>query len=210
MSTHRFYQSVIHATWINTKKKPFDDPRVRRAMHLVFDKQVLVEVVKDVAPMMVGGFIYPFSEFATPKEELVKRARLPGRIPPPRSRKRKALMAAAGHASGIKRAGLHGARCRHLQALGAGRSRRCCSRRWASSATCARWWNSVWFDDVTHRQFRPGDRRHGFDAARPVRLLQRLVPERRAAELLVLEQREVRGAAATDRPRGRQPRSGWR
>jgi len=26
--------------------------------------------VKDVAPMMVGGFIYPFSEFATPKGEL--------------------------------------------------------------------------------------------------------------------------------------------
>jgi peptide/nickel transport system substrate-binding protein len=24
-------------------------------------------VVKDVTPMQVGGFIYPFSEFATPK-----------------------------------------------------------------------------------------------------------------------------------------------
>ena len=30
-------------------------------------------VTKDVAPMMVGGFIYPFSDFATPLEELVKR-----------------------------------------------------------------------------------------------------------------------------------------
>jgi ABC-type transport system substrate-binding protein len=60
-----YYQSVIQATWVNNKKKPLDDPRVRRAMHLVLDKPVLVDVVKDVAPMMVGGFIYPFSEFAS-------------------------------------------------------------------------------------------------------------------------------------------------
>ena len=48
------YQSVIQATWMNNKKKPLDDPRVRRAMHLVLDKPVLVDVVKDVAPMLVG------------------------------------------------------------------------------------------------------------------------------------------------------------
>ena len=42
-------------------------------MHLLFEKQVLVDVVKDVAPLMMGGFIYPFSEFATPKDQLVKR-----------------------------------------------------------------------------------------------------------------------------------------
>ncbi len=73
LSTVKFYQSVIHATWINAKKKPFDDPRIRRAMHLIFEKQVLVDVVKDVSPLMMGGFIYPFSEFATPKDQLVKR-----------------------------------------------------------------------------------------------------------------------------------------
>jgi peptide/nickel transport system substrate-binding protein len=69
MSAETHYQSVVHATWINNTRKPFDDPRVRRAMHLVLDRPVLMEVVKDVAPMMVGGFLYPFSEFATPKEE---------------------------------------------------------------------------------------------------------------------------------------------
>ena len=42
-------------------------------MHLIFEKQVLVDVVKDVSPLMVGGFISPFSEFATPRDELVKR-----------------------------------------------------------------------------------------------------------------------------------------
>jgi ABC-type transport system substrate-binding protein len=73
MSSLNFYQSVIQGTWPNAKRKPFDDARVRRAVHLVFDRAVLVDVVKDVAPMMVGGFIYPFSEFATPLDQLVKR-----------------------------------------------------------------------------------------------------------------------------------------
>jgi ABC-type transport system substrate-binding protein len=73
LSTAKFYQSVIHATWLNAKRPPFDDPRVRRAIHLLCEKQVLVDVVKDVAPLMTGGFIYPFSEFATPKDQLAKR-----------------------------------------------------------------------------------------------------------------------------------------
>jgi len=101
MSTATYYQSVIHATWVNTHRKPFDDPRVRRAMHLVLDQPVLVEVVKDVAPLMPGGFIYPFSEFATPKEELEKRL---GYQPDPAAsiKEARALMAAAGHGNGLK------------------------------------------------------------------------------------------------------------
>jgi len=89
MSSLNFYQSVIQGTWPNAKKKPFDDPRVRRAVHLAFERAVLVDVTKDVAPMMVGGFIYPFSEFATPLDQLVKRPatrttpRQPSRRPSP-------------------------------------------------------------------------------------------------------------------------------
>jgi ABC-type transport system substrate-binding protein len=96
-----FYQSVIQATWMNNKKKPFDDPRVRRAFHLALDKPVLVDVVKDVAPMMVGGFIYPFSEFATPTDQLSKRL---GYQPDTTAsiKEAKALLAAAGHGNGIK------------------------------------------------------------------------------------------------------------
>ena len=101
MSGTDFYQSVIQATWVNSRKKPFDDPRVRRAMHLVLDKAVLVEVVKDVAPMMVGGFIYPFSDFATPKEELSKRLGYQA-DPAAAVREARALMAAAGQARGIR------------------------------------------------------------------------------------------------------------
>jgi peptide/nickel transport system substrate-binding protein len=101
MSSTNFYQSVIQGTWVNSKKKPLDDPRLRRALNLVFDKPVLVDVVKDVAPMMVGGFIYPFSEFATPKDELAKRVGYQA-DPTAAIKEAKALLAAAGHAGGIK------------------------------------------------------------------------------------------------------------
>jgi peptide/nickel transport system substrate-binding protein len=100
MSTVTIYQSVAHATWVNYKKKPLDDPRVRRAMHLILDQPALVEVVKDVAPMMPGGFIYPFSEFATPKEELAKRLGYQA-DPTAAVKEARALMAAAGYPNGI-------------------------------------------------------------------------------------------------------------
>jgi ABC-type transport system substrate-binding protein len=96
-----FYQSVIQAVWVNNTKKPFDDPRVRRAMHLAFDKPVLVDVVKEVAPMMVGGFIYPFSEFATPQEKLAERLGYQS-DPTKAIKEARQLLAAAGHAKGIK------------------------------------------------------------------------------------------------------------
>jgi ABC-type transport system substrate-binding protein len=101
MSGTDFYQSVIQAVWVNTTKKPFDDPRVRRAMHLALDKPVLVDVVKEVAPMMVGGFIYPFSDFATPKAQLAERL---GYRADSKSaiQEAKQLLAAAGYAKGIK------------------------------------------------------------------------------------------------------------
>src|ERR1700704_5246243 len=99
MSSTSFYQSVIQGTWVNNKKKPLDDPRVRRALHLVFDRPVLIDVVKDVTPMMVGGFIYPFSEFATPPKELAKRVGYQ-EDSTAAIKEAKALLPAAGYANG--------------------------------------------------------------------------------------------------------------
>jgi peptide/nickel transport system substrate-binding protein len=101
MTATDFYQSVIQAVWVNNEKKPFNDPRVRRAMHLVFDKPVLVDVVKDVAPMLVGGFIYPFSEWATPTEEMAKRLGYQ-KDPKTSIREARRLLAEAGYSQGIK------------------------------------------------------------------------------------------------------------
>ena len=98
LSTAKFYQSVIHATWLNAKRKPLDDPRVRRAIHLLCEKQVLVDVVKDVSPLMTGGFIYPFSDFATPRDQLVKRVGYQD-DPAAAIKEAKSLLAAAGQSN---------------------------------------------------------------------------------------------------------------
>ena len=101
MSGTDYYQSVIQAIWVNNEREAFRDPRVRRAIHLVLDRAVLVDVVRDVAPMLVGGFIYPFSDFATPPDKLAER---PGYQSDPTAAIREArqLMAAAGYPDGLK------------------------------------------------------------------------------------------------------------
>jgi ABC-type transport system substrate-binding protein len=101
MTGTNYYQSVIQAVWVNNAKKPFDDPRVRRAMHLAFDRPALVEVVKEVAPMLVGGFIYPFSDWATPPPKLSERLGYQSDTKAA-IKEAKQLLAAAGHANGIK------------------------------------------------------------------------------------------------------------
>jgi ABC-type transport system substrate-binding protein len=101
LSATSFYQSVIHATYMNNKKKPLDDPRVRRAIHLCLDRPVLIDVVKDVTPMMMGGFLYPFSDTATPMDQLKKRLGYQEDTTAA-IKEAKALMAAAGYANGFK------------------------------------------------------------------------------------------------------------
>ena len=100
-SASSFYQSVIHAVWVNNQRKPFDDPRVRRALHLVMDKPVLVEVVKDMTPMLVGGFIYPFSEWATPADKMAERLGYQADAKAAIQEARR-LLTEAGHPNGLK------------------------------------------------------------------------------------------------------------
>ena len=80
---------------------PMADPRVRRAMHLALDRPTLIEAIKDVAPMQIGGFMYPFSDLATPKAELVKRLGYQD-DPTAAETEAKSLMAAAGYPNGIQ------------------------------------------------------------------------------------------------------------
>jgi ABC-type transport system substrate-binding protein len=101
VSAAAFNQSVIQAVWMNMKKKPLADARVRRAMHLAMDRHTLVEVVKDTAPMQVGGFDYPFHEMSTPLAELEKKLGYQKDIKPAVQEARR-LMKEAGYANGIK------------------------------------------------------------------------------------------------------------
>src|SRR5437879_10314924 len=94
--------SVIHAFWTNTQNnKALAAPRVRRAMHLAMDRHTLVEVVKDTAPMQVGGFVYPFHEMSTPRAELEKKLGYQKDVKPAVQEARK-LMQAAGYGQGIR------------------------------------------------------------------------------------------------------------
>jgi ABC-type transport system substrate-binding protein len=101
MTTAQFYQSVIIAAWVNNEHKPFNDPRVRRALHLALNRPELVDVVRDVSPTVLGGFIYPFSDFATPAAELAER---PGYQVDSTAALKEArqLLAAAGYPNGFK------------------------------------------------------------------------------------------------------------
>jgi peptide/nickel transport system substrate-binding protein len=97
-----FNQSVIQAFWMNMKKnKALADPRVRRAIHLAMDRPTLIEVVKDTAPMQIGGFVYPFHPMSTPKSELVKRLGYQSDVKPAVQEARR-LMKEAGYEQGIK------------------------------------------------------------------------------------------------------------
>jgi peptide/nickel transport system substrate-binding protein len=97
-----FNQSVIQAFWMNMEKnKALANPKVRRAIHLAMDRPTLVEVVKDTAPMQVGGFVYPFHEMSTPRAELEKKLGYQTDIKPAVQEARR-LMKEAGYANGIR------------------------------------------------------------------------------------------------------------
>jgi peptide/nickel transport system substrate-binding protein len=97
-----FNQSVIQAFWTNMQKnKALADPRVRRAIHLAMDRPTLVEVVKDTAPMQVGGFVYPFHEMSTPRADLEKKLGYQKDVKPAVQEARR-LMKEAGYGNGLK------------------------------------------------------------------------------------------------------------
>jgi len=102
MTAVDFNQSVVQFVCMNNKKPPLGDVRVRRAMHLALDRHALIDVVKDVAPMQIGGFVYPFHEMSTPAAELVSKRLGYQKDNKAAVQEAKKLMAEAGHAGGIK------------------------------------------------------------------------------------------------------------
>lgn len=74
IETAQYPQHVIFAMWMNNSKEPMSDARVRRAMHLVLDREAIKQATKDTFPAAFGaGFTYRFSPHATPEEELLQR-----------------------------------------------------------------------------------------------------------------------------------------
>src|SRR5260370_37034694 len=67
-------QSVIQAYFFNMKRKPFADPRVRRALNLAADRHVLVDVGKDTAPIQGVGCCNRLYDWPTTRAEMVKLA----------------------------------------------------------------------------------------------------------------------------------------
>src|SRR5436853_3170051 len=80
----------------NTKKPPFNDPRVRRALSLAIDRWKASDVLRRSSIMRyVGAYLRPGSEFAAREEDLVKMPGFSKDIETSRAEARR-LLAAAG------------------------------------------------------------------------------------------------------------------
>lgn len=90
--------------WVNNTVKPFDDVRVRRAVHLAVNREHIYGVYSGITvPMTTGRWLSPASKWAQSNEEILS---LPGwRIDQAGKAEdiveAKALMAEAGYADGV-------------------------------------------------------------------------------------------------------------
>lgn len=86
---------------INNEKKPFDDPRVRRALSLAIDRRLASTALSKISLMkFVGGVFRPGSEFAASDAELSKLAGFGRNIEAARKEARR-LLKEAGVADGF-------------------------------------------------------------------------------------------------------------
>jgi ABC-type transport system substrate-binding protein len=100
MRTNRVTTFGAYEVIINTRQKPFDDPRVRRAVHLALNRPGLIEAFKTQEQIDLSRWVPHGGEFATPRATI---ATLPGF----RSDKTqdvadaRKLLADAGYANGV-------------------------------------------------------------------------------------------------------------
>ncbi len=99
---HTFPQQMSDELYLRVDRPPFNDPRVRRAMHLALDRQAMIDTITfgvgTVSPPGING---ARSGWAIPQEELLK---LPGyRQPKEQDRaEAKRLLAEAGYPNGLR------------------------------------------------------------------------------------------------------------
>ncbi len=101
VSGKKLYNFGAYAVLFNCKKKPFDDPRVRRAIHLAVSRQDLIKAFQTQEPIDNTRWVPHGDKYALSTQEILK---LPGYRADksqdvPAARK---LLAEAGYADGIK------------------------------------------------------------------------------------------------------------
>lgn len=91
-----------HMVAINNTHKPFDDPRVRRAIHLAVDRQALIDAFMPVwEPAYVTRWLPMASSYATPNDQVLT---MPGYRPDKTEdiAEAKKLLAEAGYPDGFE------------------------------------------------------------------------------------------------------------
>ena len=58
--------------WMNVKQKPWDDPRVRRAVNMAINRKEYIDIIGRGDGYPIGPITYAFEAEALPKEELAK------------------------------------------------------------------------------------------------------------------------------------------
>jgi peptide/nickel transport system substrate-binding protein len=99
--TNRVGNFGAYQVIINAKQKPFDDPKVRRAVHLALNRQGIIEAFKTQEQIDISRWVPHGGEFATPREKILT---LPGWRPDKTQdiADAKKLLADAGLANGFQ------------------------------------------------------------------------------------------------------------
>lgn len=100
IKTNRVTTFGAYQVIMNTRQKPFDDPRVRRAVHLALDRQGLIEAFKTQEQIDLSRWVPHGGQFATPRDQIAK---LPGYRQDKTQdlQDAKKLLADAGYADGV-------------------------------------------------------------------------------------------------------------